>query len=37
MAHFAKAAFPWIAMGLAIAFFSANRNGKEKTQENKKQ
>jgi hypothetical protein len=35
MADFAKAAFPWVAAGLALAVFFAKSNSKEKTQDNK--
>jgi len=35
MADFANAAFPWIAMGLAVAIILSCRNSKEKMQHNK--
>ena len=37
MADFASAAFPWVAMGLAVAVVLTYRNSKEKMQEKKKQ
>ena len=33
MADFASAAFPWIAMGLAVAIILASRNSKERKNE----
>lgn len=35
MTDFVKAAFPWVAMGLAVAIILANRNSKEKMKDNK--
>lgn len=37
MADFVKAAFPWVAMGFAVAIILANMNSKEKMQDNKEQ
>lgn len=37
MADFCKAAFPWIAGGIAIAIILAYGNSKDKMKNNKKQ
>jgi hypothetical protein len=37
MADFVNAAFPWIAMGFAVAIVLTYRNSKEKMQDNKEQ
>ena len=37
MADFASTAFPWIALGIAVAIILSYMNSKEKRQDNKQQ